>query len=245
MQVLDVVAERGELHGAGEELQQAGQVAAGRALAERDRNPQNLLPARGQRLLQRYPQRLKPQGAEPVDVADDQAPLALKQFAERPRHPVVITGFGGVQHVERAGRVAAPADSPQQRQLAGSGLAARAIRPRRRPPPPDGSRAATADRSPPGRARICAAASRSPHPPPSGWPARSASHAPRRQRAAACPSRAGGGSASARWPRWAARHPPQQGGRRPAPGLHGRGARPGRRGRACPAPGRSSAPCRW
>ena len=68
--------------------------------------------------------------------------------------------------------------------------------------------------------------------------ARSASHGPRRQRAAACPSRAGGGSASARWPRSAARHPPQQGGRRPAPRRHGPGARPGRRGRACPAPGR-------
>ena len=79
MQVLDVVAERGKLHGAGEERQQPGQVADGRALAERDRNPQNLLPVRGQRLLQRYPQRLKPRGAEPVDVPDDQAPLALKQ----------------------------------------------------------------------------------------------------------------------------------------------------------------------
>jgi len=31
MQVLDVVAERGKLHGAGEELQQPGQVADGRA----------------------------------------------------------------------------------------------------------------------------------------------------------------------------------------------------------------------
>jgi len=55
MQVLDVVAERGKLHGAGEELQQPGQVAGGRPLAERDRNPQNVLPARGQRLLQRNP----------------------------------------------------------------------------------------------------------------------------------------------------------------------------------------------
>ena len=121
MQVLDVVAERGKLHGGREELQQPGQVADGRALAERDRNPQNVLPARGQRLLQRYPQRLKPRAAEPVDVPDDQAPLALKQFAERRHHRVVITGFGGIQHVERAGRVAAQADSPQQRQLAGPG----------------------------------------------------------------------------------------------------------------------------
>jgi hypothetical protein len=70
VQVLDVVAERGKLHGAGEELQQPGQVAAGRVLAERDRNPERLLPARGQRLLQRYPQRLQPHGAEPVDVPD-------------------------------------------------------------------------------------------------------------------------------------------------------------------------------
>jgi hypothetical protein len=113
MQVLDVVAERGKLHGAGEELQQPGQVADGRSLAERDRNPQNVLPARGQCLFQRYPQRLKPQGAEPVDVPDDQAPLALEQFAERPHHPVVIAGAGGVQHVERAGRIAAPGDGPQ------------------------------------------------------------------------------------------------------------------------------------
>ena len=35
----------------------------------------------------------------------------------------MITGVGGVQHMERAGRVTAPVDSPQQRQLAGSGLA--------------------------------------------------------------------------------------------------------------------------
>ena len=49
MQVLDVVAERGKLHGGGEELQQPGQVAAGRVLAEGDRNPQDVLPARGQR----------------------------------------------------------------------------------------------------------------------------------------------------------------------------------------------------
>jgi hypothetical protein len=100
-----------------------GQFAADRALAERDRNPQNLLPASGQRLLQRYPQRLKPHGAEPVDMPDDQAPLALGQFAEGPCHPAMITGLGGVQHMERARRVAAPVDSPQQRQLAGSGLA--------------------------------------------------------------------------------------------------------------------------
>jgi len=53
VQVLDVVAERGKLHGARKELQQARKVAVGRALAERDRNPQHLLPPRGQRLLQR------------------------------------------------------------------------------------------------------------------------------------------------------------------------------------------------
>jgi len=45
-------------------------------------------------LLQRYPQRLKPHGAEPVDVPDDRAPLALEQVTQRPRHPVVITGAG-------------------------------------------------------------------------------------------------------------------------------------------------------
>ena len=56
-------------------------------------------------------------------MPDDQGPLALEQFAERPHHPVVITGVGGVQHVERTGWVTAPVDSPQQRQLAGSGLA--------------------------------------------------------------------------------------------------------------------------
>jgi hypothetical protein len=82
-------------------------------------------------------------------------------------------------------------------------------------------------------------------PPLSCRPARAASHARHRRRAAACPSRAGAGSASAPWPRLAARHPPGPGGRRAAPKLHGRGARPGRRGPARPAPGRSSAPSRW
>jgi len=80
VQVLDVVAERGKLRGGGEERQQPGQVAGGRARAERDHNPRDLRPARGtcglpagpaacprdlrpargQRLLQRYPQRVEP-----------------------------------------------------------------------------------------------------------------------------------------------------------------------------------------
>jgi hypothetical protein len=34
----------------------------------------------------------------------------------------VISGFGGVQHMQSASRVAVPVHSPQQRQLAGSGL---------------------------------------------------------------------------------------------------------------------------
>src|SRR6266480_4960786 len=68
-------------------------------------------------VTQRDPQCAQPQGAEAVDVPDDQAPLALKQFAEGPHHPVVISGFGGVQHMQSAGRVAVPVHSPQQRQL--------------------------------------------------------------------------------------------------------------------------------
>ncbi len=111
MQVVDVLAERGKLHGPREELQQAGHAGVQRAAAYRDRNPELFLPARGQRLLQRQPQRAQPLGAQAVGVPDDQAPLALKQFAERARQPVVITGGGGVQHMERASRGAAPADS--------------------------------------------------------------------------------------------------------------------------------------
>src|ERR1039458_587780 len=123
MQVLDVVTKRRKLDGAREELQQASQVGLHGALAERDGNPEDLLPACGQRLLQRYPQRMQPQDAEPVDVPDDQAPLPLEQFTETPQHPVVVTGIGGVQHTQSASRAPAPTDSPQQRQLAGSGLA--------------------------------------------------------------------------------------------------------------------------
>ena len=74
MQVLDVVAERGKFYGAWAERQQPGQVAADWPLAESDRNPENVLPSGGQCLLQRYPQRVQPQGAELVDVPDDQAP---------------------------------------------------------------------------------------------------------------------------------------------------------------------------
>ena len=99
-----------------------GKLALLRAVHWR-RNPGCLLPARGQRLFQRYPQRLQPRDAEPVDVPEDQATLALEQFAEHPHHPVVITGLGGIQNVERADRVVAPVDGPQQRQLAGPGLA--------------------------------------------------------------------------------------------------------------------------
>ena len=93
-------------------------------------------------------------------MPDDQAPLALQQFAERPHQPVMSAGFGGVQHMERAGRVAAPVDSPQQRQLAGSGLALQRepLARGHRPHPPDRTRAATADRSRPGRAGTSAAA---------------------------------------------------------------------------------------
>src|SRR6266852_1219007 len=40
MQVLDVLAERGKLHGAREELQQAGHVGVQRAAACRERNPE-------------------------------------------------------------------------------------------------------------------------------------------------------------------------------------------------------------
>ena len=85
MQVLDVVAQRRKLDGVREELQQPGQVRLDRTLAERDGDPERFLPACGQRLFQRDPQAAQPQGAEAVDVPDDQAPLALKQFAERQR----------------------------------------------------------------------------------------------------------------------------------------------------------------
>jgi hypothetical protein len=54
-------------------------------------------------------------------MPDDQAPLVLKQFAERPDQAVVIGGFGGVQHMQSASRIAAPVHGPEQRQLAGSG----------------------------------------------------------------------------------------------------------------------------
>jgi hypothetical protein len=79
MQVLDVVAQRRKLDGVREELQQPGQVRPDRALAERDGAPERFLPACGQCLLQRDPQGAQLQGAEAVDVADDQAPLAVKQ----------------------------------------------------------------------------------------------------------------------------------------------------------------------
>jgi len=85
MQVLDVVAQRRKLDGVREELQQPGQVGLDRALAERDGDPERLLPACCQRLFQRDPQAAQPQGVEAVDMPDDQAPLALKQFAERQR----------------------------------------------------------------------------------------------------------------------------------------------------------------
>ena len=135
-------------------------------------------------------------GAEPAGVPDDQAPLALEQVARRPRHPVVITGAGGVRRAGRAGRVAAPADGPQQRQLAGSGLA-------RQPDPLARgagrrhlSAAAQPQRTGAARAgpdlRGCAPAPASAAGRLAGWPVRSASHAPRRQRSAACPCRAGG-----------------------------------------------------
>ena len=120
--VLDVVAQRRKLHRAREELQQAGQIGLDRTLAEGHRNPELLLPARGQRLLQRDPQRTQPHRAEAVDVPDDQAPLALEQFAERPHQPLVVSCVGGVQHVQGTGWVAAPVHGLDQRQLAGSRL---------------------------------------------------------------------------------------------------------------------------
>src|ERR1019366_10331188 len=114
VQIRDVMAQRRELDGAREELQQVGQVAAWRALAECDRDPEDLLPAGGQRRLQRSPQCVPPPRAEPVDVPDDQASLAVVQFRAGLRWPVVIAGVGGVEHVERAGRVAVPVHGLQQ-----------------------------------------------------------------------------------------------------------------------------------
>ena len=76
VQVLDAMAQRRKLDGVGEELKQAGQVGLDRVLAEGHRNPELLLPARGQCLFQRDPQGAQLQDAEAVDVADDHAPLA-------------------------------------------------------------------------------------------------------------------------------------------------------------------------
>ena len=84
MQVLDVVAQRRELHGARVELQQGGQVGFNRALAERGGNPELFLPACDRCLFQCGRKCAQPQGAEAIDAPDDQAPLVLKQFAERP-----------------------------------------------------------------------------------------------------------------------------------------------------------------
>ena len=162
VQVLDVVAQRRELHRAVEEPQQPGRRALGGLLAvQRHGDPQLGRPARGPGFAQRAGQRVHLPGVQRVDVPDDQQALALEQLAAALDLPVLARltrrpGRGTARPGSGAGARRGPGPACPRR----ARPPASATRTSRTAPRPHGRRAATARRCRPGRAGTWATSAR-------------------------------------------------------------------------------------
>ena len=117
LQVLDVMAQRGQFHAAREIAQDLGQVLLGALVAHGDHHPQRLLPLGGPRLLQGTRYGVQLPGAQHVHVPQDQRALAFEQFPAHAHQPVMAGGVGRVQHAEVPGRVLALVHGPDHGEL--------------------------------------------------------------------------------------------------------------------------------
>src|ERR1039457_7205362 len=117
------MAERRKLHRAGENPQQLSQRFAHGCLAQGDHDPQRVLLAGRQRLVQRGSQHAQLPGVDPVDVPDHQGALAVEQLTACAGQPLLAGGIRGIEDVQEASRIAPLVHGPYHGQLAGSGLA--------------------------------------------------------------------------------------------------------------------------
>ena len=122
VQVLDVMAQRRQVHRAVEETQQPGQVGAGPLAVQRQRHAQFIVPLGRPGLLQRAGQRMHLLGVQQIRVPDDQHADAVEQLAAGLGGPV-LAGQSRVEHVERSGRVPPLVHRAGQSELADPALA--------------------------------------------------------------------------------------------------------------------------